>query len=325
MGSNTFHEQTTLDRFFVRATDIATTDWDLMEARLDRAAKYDSEFRNFPRGKRLTKHIFDTIRKHPGITTRELIGIVEVPKTTVYDHVKYLTENERSVRKIKGELYTIGSPPKVLAECGYHNITVLFLVQHQVGELNELCQFMNKSDLFKGRKRRAIVWPPQRKWRPIRKSCSIKVSCTKDPLNYEEMKHLRSLIWKFFGEKKRLRFNLERNIDVEDYRSRKEHIQSTTITEEGRFIRRYAKRIDERRVIRTEVSAEGEFEDVLYELEEKLEMEQLWDRLRSRDRIIEELKKKNYKMLLDVEQLQEENHDLREVLSKLNFGRKKKK
>jgi hypothetical protein len=130
------------------------------------------------------------------------------------------------------------------------------------------------------------------------------------------MKHLRSLIWKFFGEKKRVRFNLERNIDVEDYKSRKEHIQSTTITEEGRFIRRYAKRIDERRVIRTEVSAEGEFEDVLYELEEKLEVEQLWDRLRSRNRIIEELKKKNYKMLLDVEQLQEENHSLRKELSK---------
>jgi hypothetical protein len=144
MGSNTSHEQTTLDRFFVPATNIATTDWDLMEARLDRAAKYDSEFRNFPRGKRLTKHIFDTIRKHPGITTRELIRIVEAPKTTVYDHVKYLIENERSVRKIKGELYTIGSPPKVLAECGYHNITVLFLVQHQVGELNELCQVVNE-------------------------------------------------------------------------------------------------------------------------------------------------------------------------------------
>jgi hypothetical protein len=131
----------------------------------------------------------------------------------------------------------------------------------------------------------------------------------------EEMKQLRSLIWKFFGEKKRLRFNLERNIDVEDYKPRKEHIQSTTITEEGRFIRRYAKRIDEKRVIRTEVSAEGEFEEVLYELEEKLEMEQLWDRLRSRDRIIEELKKKNYKMLLDVEQLQKENHNLKEELS----------
>jgi hypothetical protein len=125
------------------------------------------------------------------------------------------------------------------------------------------------------------------------------------------MKHLRSLIWKFFGEKKRVRFNLERNIDVEDYKSRKEHIQSTTITEEGRFIRRYAKRIDERRVIRTEVSAAGELEEVLYELEEKLEMEQLWDRLRSRDRVIEELKKKNYKMLLGMEQLQKENHNLR--------------
>jgi hypothetical protein len=133
------------------------------------------------------------------------------------------------------------------------------------------------------------------------------------------MKQLRSLIWKFFGEKKRLRFNLERNIDVEDYKSRKEHIQSTTITEEGRFIRRYAKRIDERRVIRTEVSAEGEFEEVLYELEEKLEMEQLWDRLRSRDRIIEELKKKNYRMLLDMEHLREENHSLKVELYRRNY------
>jgi hypothetical protein len=55
----------------------------------------------------------------------------------------------------------------------------------------------------------------------------------------------------------------------------------------------------------------------------KLEMEQLWDRLRSRDRIIEELKKKNYKMLLDVEQLQKENHNLKEELSKSNSERKR--
>ena len=64
-------------------------------------------------------------------------------------------------------------------------------------------------------------------------------------------------------------------------------MKSTTISEEGGFIRRYAKRIDEKRVIRTELSAEGEFEEIVYELEERLEKEQLWDRLRSKDRIIE--------------------------------------
>ena len=64
------------------------------------------------------------------------------------------------------------------------------------------------------------------------------------------MKELRFLVWEFFGQKKRLRFNLERNVDVEDCNPRKEYIKSTTISEEGRFIRRYAKRMDEKTVIR---------------------------------------------------------------------------
>lgn len=119
------------------------------------------------------------------------------------------------------------------------------------------------------------------------KSRAIKIACTNDPLDYKEMKELRPLIWKFFGQKKRLRFSLERNVDVENCNPRKEYMKSTTISEEGGFIRRYAKRIDEKRVIRTELSAEGEFEEIVYELEERLEKEQLWDRLRSKDRIIE--------------------------------------
>ncbi|KYK27824.1 MAG: hypothetical protein AYK19_21175 [Theionarchaea archaeon DG-70-1] len=68
---------------------------------------------------------------------------------------------------------------------------------------------MNETPLFKDHERKAMVWPPQRNWRPIEKSRSIKIACTNDPLTYREMKQLRSLIWTFFGQKKRLRFNLE--------------------------------------------------------------------------------------------------------------------
>ncbi|MGC1123353.1 MAG: hypothetical protein WBA22_19885 [Candidatus Methanofastidiosia archaeon] len=50
----------------------------------------------------------------------------------------------------------------------------------------------------------------------IQKSRSIKVACTKDPLTYKEIEILRLLIWKFFGQRKRLRFTLERNVDMED-------------------------------------------------------------------------------------------------------------
>ncbi|MGC1121872.1 MAG: hypothetical protein WBA22_12340 [Candidatus Methanofastidiosia archaeon] len=49
------------------------------------------------------------------------------------------------------------------------------------------------------------------------------------PLIYEEMGILRSLIWKFSGQKKRLRFTLERNVDMEDGSSRKISIHNTTI------------------------------------------------------------------------------------------------
>jgi hypothetical protein len=100
------HDQLTLDRFFVPASEIATTDWELMEARLD-WAQYDSKFRNFPRGKPLSTYPSDMIEKHPGITTKELIRMLGVPKTTVYDHVKYLIEEKHSVKKMKGGLRTI--------------------------------------------------------------------------------------------------------------------------------------------------------------------------------------------------------------------------
>jgi hypothetical protein len=274
--------------------------------------------RNFPRGKTLSTYLSDMIEKHPGITTKELIQMVGVPKTTVYDHVKYLIEEKRSVKKMRGGLYVIGSPPHVLVDWCYHNITVLFLVQHQVGVLNELCQFLNASDLFRSRERVARVWPPGREWRPIQKSRSIKVACTKDPLTYREMEILRSLIWKFFKQKKRLRFTLERNIDMEDGSSRKISIHNTTISKEGRFIRQYTKRIHEKIVLRTEVSSEGEFDDVVLGLEEHLEKEELWEKIRSKNRIIDELKKKNYKILLDMEQLQEANRRLKSELLKAN-------
>jgi hypothetical protein len=307
------HSQLTLDRFFVPASEIATTDWALMEARLD-WAQYDSKFRNFPRGKTFSTYLSDMIEKHPGITTKELIQMVGVPKTTIYDHVKYLIEEKRSVRKIKGGLYVIGPSPHVLVDWCYHNITVLFLVQHQVGILNELCQFLNASDLIKNRERVARVWPPEREWRPIQKSQSIKVACTKDPLTYEEMRILRSLIWKFFKQKKRLRFTLERNVDMEDNSSRKISIRNTTISKEGRFIRQYTKRIHEKTVLRTEVSSEGEFDDVVRRLEENLEKEELWEKIRSKERIIEELKKKNYRISLNLEQLEKKNRQLRKEL-----------
>jgi hypothetical protein len=310
------HSQLTLDRFFVPASEIATTDWALMEARLD-WAQYDSKFRNFPRGKTLRTYLSDMIEKHPGITTKELIRRVGVPKTTVYDHVKYLIEDKRSIKKLKGGLYVIGSPPHVLVDWCYHNITVLFLVQHQVGVLNELCQFLNASDLFRNRERVARVWPPKREWRPIQKSRSIKVACTKDPLTYKEMKNLRSLIWKFFKQKKRLRFTLERNLDMDDDSSRKISIRNTTISKEGKFIRQYTKRMHGKRVLRTEVSSEGEFDDVVHGLEEHLEKVELWEKIRSKDRIIEELKKKNYRVSLNMEQLERENRHLREELLEL--------
>ena len=309
------YKQTTLDTFFVPASEIGVTDWALMEARLDRAArKYDSKFRNFPRGKSLTKYIFDTIKKFAGITTKELIRVLELPKSTVYDHVKYLIEEKHSVRKENGKLYCVGDPPRVLVDWCYHNITVLFLVQHEVGVLNELCGYLNKTDLLKACERKATVWPPKRNWRPIQKSRSIKVACTKDPLNFEEMKILRSLIWEFFKAKKRLRFNLERNIDVEDSNPRKIYIPNTTISEEGRFIRQYLKRINNKAIVRTEVLREGEFKDVITELEEKLEKEDLWDRLRSKDAVIEELRKKNYKRVLEIQRLEKENQTLKKKL-----------
>jgi hypothetical protein len=109
------------------------------------------------------------------------------------------------------------------------------------------------------------AWPPGRGWRPIQKSRSIKVACTKDPLTYKEMRILRSLIWKFFKQKKRLRFTLERNMDMEDNSSRKISIRNTTISKEERFIRQYTKRLHERTVLRTEVSFGGEFDDVVHE------------------------------------------------------------
>jgi len=311
-------EQTTLDTFFVPASEIGNTDKTLLKAQLDQVTEdYDSEFRNFPRGKTLTKHIFDTIRKHQGITTKKLIQILDLPKTTVYDHVKYLIEEERSVRKIKGQLHVIGSPPKVVLGWCYHNITVLFLVQHQVGVLNELCRYLNETPLFKDRNRKAMVWPPQRNWRPIEKSRSIKIACTNDPLTYKEMKELRSLIWTFFGQKKRLRFNLERNIDIEDSNPRKKYVRSTTISEQGRFIRQYLKKIDNKIVIRTEVSAEGGFDDVTLQLEEELEKEELWCKMRSLQKVVKELEKKNYRYLLDKEYLQKEIQQLKEELQNL--------
>jgi hypothetical protein len=91
---------------------------------------------------------------------------------------------------------------------------------------------------------------------------------------------LRSLIWKFFKQKKRLRFTLERNVGMEDNSSRKISIRNTTISKEGRFIRQYSKRIHEKIVLRTEVSSEGEFDDVIQALEEHLEKEELWEKIR---------------------------------------------
>ncbi|MGC1121875.1 MAG: hypothetical protein WBA22_12355 [Candidatus Methanofastidiosia archaeon] len=183
--------------------------------------------------------------------------------------------------------------------------------------MNELCQFLNASDLFRNRERVARVWPPKREWRPIQRSRSIKVACTKDPLTYKEMRILRSLLWKFFKQKKRLRFTLERNVDIEDGSSRKISIRNTTISKEGRFIRQYVKRIHEKTVLRTEVSSKGEFDDVVHGLEEHLEEEELWEKIRLKERIIEELKKKNYRISLDMEQLKKENQQLRKRIAEL--------
>lgn len=104
---------------------------------------------------------------------------------------------------------------------------------------------------------------------------------------------------------------------MEDGSSRKISIRNTTISKEGKFVRQYAKRIDEKTVLRTEVSSEGEFDDVVHGLEEHLEKEELWEKIRSKNRIIEELKKKNYRILLDMEQLQKENRQLRKELEDL--------
>jgi molybdopterin converting factor small subunit len=143
------------------------------------------------------------------------------------------------------------------------------------------------------------------------------VACTKDPLTYKEMGILRSLIWKFFKQKKRLRFTLERNVDMEDNSSRKISTRNTTISKEGRFIRQYTKRVREKTVLRTEVSSEDEFDDVVHGLEEHLEKEELWEKIRSKDRIVEELKKENYRISLDLEQLKKENQRLRKEIAEL--------
>jgi hypothetical protein len=83
---------------------------------------------------------------------------------------------------------------------------------------------------------------------------------------------------------------------MEDGISKKISIRNTIISKEGKFIRRYTKRIHEKTVFCTEVSSEGEFCDVVQELEK----EELWEKIRSKNRIIEELKKKNYRISLDM-------------------------
>ncbi|MBU7037389.1 MAG: hypothetical protein HXS52_05630 [Theionarchaea archaeon] len=85
--------------------------------------------------------------------------------------------------------------------------------------------------------------------------------------------------------------------------------RKSTISKEGRFIKQYAKRIHEKTVLRTEVSSEGEFDDVVQRLEESVEKEELWEKIKSKERIIEELKK-NYRISLDRKQLKKENQQL---------------
>ena len=70
-------------------------------------------------------------------------------------------------------------------------------------------------------------------------------------------------------------------------------------------------------VIRTEVSTEGDFDDVTLQLEEELEKEELWCKMRSLQKVVKELEKKNYRYLLDKEHLQKENQQLKEELQKL--------
>jgi len=61
----------------------------------------------------------------------------------------------------------------------------------------------------------------------------------------------------------------------------------------------------------------GVYKIITLQLEEELEKEELWCKMKSLQKIVKELEKKNYRYLLDKEHLQKENQQLKEELQKL--------
>ena len=269
---------------------------------------YDAKSCKIANSDRRSLLLFKLIEDNPGITTKELVARSKIAQRTVYYYVKQFMEEKFTVYKKQGGLYAKGRPPVVAKEWSHHNILVYFLGKYEVGVLVELCRYINESELFKGRDRTAVPWPKPREWRPIRKSKTIKIACTSDPLTYDELKALREIIWEYFNERKRIRIKCEQNMDTLLGENRVISMDKPmTISELERFIRWYPKAIRGKRVIREERYVEGTVEDIgemVQKQDDQLYIQKLEEKIQKQQKIIEELQKQLYKCYIDKQRLE---------------------